>query len=119
MTLFDVAHAVISPLSYLGKHINNVPSQSESHEQEHNENPEHFSTSTSTSTSTSAWTPSRILFNILALLCAVYAVYLSWNCSTQSSMVARVLYAMLAFFFSWIYLIYYAIVHLGIGVACQ
>ncbi len=48
-----------------------------------------------------------IIIIILSILTRVYAVWLSWNCSGQFHILLRVIFALFAFIFGFIYLVLY------------
>lgn len=58
---------------------------------------------------TNASTTIGMLKNIIWLLISCYAVYLSWNCKTNSreSLLLRVIYAFIAWIFGIIYIFFY------------
>lgn len=59
------------------------------------------------------------IWYLIHLLISVLAVYLSWECTiSEGSKVVRVLYAVIAFLFSYIYIIYYVIYRLLMDNKC-
>lgn len=55
---------------------------------------------------------------LLNIAVSCFCVYLSWNCSVKDSMPARILLAIVAFLFGYLYLIYYGIYHSLLKNAC-
>lgn len=53
----------------------------------------------------------NIAASLMGLIVSIFAVYLSWNCSTKEGLgvFEKVLYAFFAFIFNIFYLIYYAL----------
>lgn len=52
---------------------------------------------------------------LLSFILSIYAVYLSWTCSTAQNIAVglKVLYAIFAYIFGFLYLIYYVFVNAG------
>ena len=55
---------------------------------------------------------------ILGIALIFLAVYLSWNCTYKESLGVRILYALVAGIFDYIYLIYYFIYRVLLGNKC-
>ena len=55
---------------------------------------------------------------VAALIVALGASYLAYECSSQENPATRAIYTIFAFFFSGFYLIYYFIVHVLLGYQC-
>lgn len=55
---------------------------------------------------------------VAALIIALGAAYLAYECSAAESPATRAIYTIFAFFFSGFYLIYYLIVHVVLGYQC-
>ena len=57
---------------------------------------------------------------VIALIALVMAVVLSWRCNTMAgeSMGMKILYAVIAALFNYIYLIYYFVYHVLMGNSC-
>ena len=55
---------------------------------------------------------------LLNIAISCFCVYLSWKCSVKDSMPARILLAIVAFLFGYLYLIYYGIYHTLLKNAC-
>ena len=53
----------------------------------------------------------NIAGTLMYLAVSIFAVYLSWNCSTKEGLdiVMKVIYALFAFIFNIFYIIYYAL----------
>lgn len=56
---------------------------------------------------------------ILKLILGSIALYLSWNCNVNSSLVLKIFYAIFTFIFAELYIIYYAIYRLYMGNSCS
>jgi hypothetical protein len=57
----------------------------------------------------------KIVYQVLGLLVSIFAAYLSWQCNTAAgeSTPLKVFYAIFAFLFGFIYLIFYALFRAG------
>jgi len=55
---------------------------------------------------------------LLNIAVSCFCVYLSWKCSVKDSMPARILLAIVAFLFGYLYLIYYGIYHTLLKYEC-
>ena len=55
---------------------------------------------------------------IAAMLIAIGASYLAYECSSKENPATRAIYTIFAFFFSGFYLIYYFVVHVVLGYQC-
>lgn len=57
----------------------------------------------------------NLYLQLFSLLIGVFAAYLSWSCNTAKGIdtVPKVIYSLFAFFFGFLYLIYYALFRAG------
>ena len=66
----------------------------------------------------SSSTFSTIVLYAIGIAVACLAVYLCWQCNAKESTLVKVIYSVLSFLFSYIYLIYYLIFRIAMGNAC-
>lgn len=52
--------------------------------------------------------------NFIQILVSILAAVLSWQCNKNQPIFLRIVYALIAAIFGWVYLIYYAFVHVNI-----
>jgi phosphoglycerol transferase MdoB-like AlkP superfamily enzyme len=54
-----------------------------------------------------------VLQLVISVAISVYAAYLSWQCSSGDSTALRVIYALFAYLFGILYVLYYVLVRAG------
>jgi len=62
----------------------------------------------------------NIIHLIIGLIAAIGAIYLSWRCNTAAGegLIMKIVYAAIASFFSYFYLVFYLIYRVLMGNAC-
>ena len=60
-----------------------------------------------------------LIFCIFRFLISCLAVYLVWTCNSETNIFLRLIMAILAFTFSWFYIIWYIITKKGFNMPCE
>tara|TARA_B110000971_G_scaffold74459_1_gene76399 strand:- start:2328 stop:2591 length:264 start_codon:yes stop_codon:yes gene_type:complete len=55
---------------------------------------------------------------IIRIILSVIAIYLSWDCNKNSGIFMKIILAIVAFLFSEIYILYYAVYRVFMGNSC-